>query len=87
MVLGPSPYVLRHQGEGLLHLGGLGTPGRASRFRSAGDGTWVGLDGYFTGERMTLTPGLMVLDTFVFTRTPYDPAQPVPGGVDPQGWR
>jgi hypothetical protein len=24
--------------------------------------------------------------TFVFTRTPYDPQAPVPGGVDERGW-
>jgi len=27
------------------------------------------------------------LGSFVFTRAPYDPAAPVPGGVDPGGWR
>jgi hypothetical protein len=27
------------------------------------------------------------LGTFVFTRQPYDPAAPIPGGVDPAGWR
>ena len=84
---GPAPYVLRLQGDGLLHLGGLGRPGRTSRFRDRGDGTWVGLDGYFTGETMTVTPDLLVLDTFVFTRTPYDPAAPLPGGADERGWR
>ena len=26
------------------------------------------------------------LATFVFTRTPYDPAAPVPGGVSDEGW-
>jgi hypothetical protein len=25
--------------------------------------------------------------SFVFTRTPYDPAAEVPGGLDPDGWR
>lgn len=84
---GPAPYVLRLLGAGMLHLDGLGRPGRASRFRSRGDGTWVGLDGYWTGEVLRATPDLMELATFVFTRTPYDPAQPVPGGVDEHGWR
>jgi hypothetical protein len=84
---GPAPYVLRLQGDGLLHLGGLGAPGRSSRFADRGDGTWVGLDGYFTGEVMRVTPDLLVLATFVFTRTPYDPAQPLPGGADERGWR
>ena len=84
---GPSPYVLRLQGDGLLHLGGLGAAGRASRFRAQGDGTWRGLDGYFAGEVLQVAPDVLVLATFVFTRTPYDPAAPVPGGVDEQGWR
>ena len=83
---GPSPYVLRLQGDGLLHLSGISSPGRTSRFRRTGDGTWVGLDGYYTGEPMRLTRDLMVLATFVFTRAPYDPAQPVPGGADERGW-
>lgn len=83
---GPSPYVLRAVPGGLLHLGGLGRPGRASRFRPGPDGTWVGMDGYFAGE--TLRPGrdVMHLVTYVFTRSPYDPAAPIPGGLDAGGW-
>jgi CubicO group peptidase (beta-lactamase class C family) len=84
---GPSAYVLRAVPGGLLHLGGLGRPGRASRFRPAPDGTWVGLDGYFAGETLRLGPTALELATFVFTRTPYDPAAPVPGDVDEAGWR
>ena len=84
---GPAPYVLTLRPDGMLHLGGLGRPGRASRFRDRGDGTWVGLDGYWTGEVLRATPDLLVLATFVFTRTPYAPDQPVPGGVDARGWR
>jgi CubicO group peptidase (beta-lactamase class C family) len=83
---GPSPYVLRAVPGGLLHLGGLGRPGRSSRFRPRPDGTWVGLDGYFAGETLRLDPVSLNLATFVFTRTPYDPAAPVPGEVDPHGW-
>jgi len=33
------------------------------------------------------TPQHLDLATFIFTRTPYDPAAPIPGGVDPKGWR
>jgi hypothetical protein len=31
---------------------------------------------------------VIVLDigTFVFSRTPYDPSAPIPGGHDPEGW-
>jgi CubicO group peptidase (beta-lactamase class C family) len=83
---GPSPYVLRAIQGGMLHLGGLGRPGRSSRFRAHPDGTWVGLDGYFSGETLRLDENSLNLATFVFTRTPYDPAAPVPGGVDHRGW-
>ncbi len=87
---GPSPYVLRAIPGGLLHLGGLGRPGRSSRLRPAGPGeepgTWIGLDGYYAGETLRLDPTALNLATFVFTRTPYDPTAPVPGGVDAAGW-
>jgi CubicO group peptidase (beta-lactamase class C family) len=85
---GPAPYVLRAVGDGMLHLGPLpGRNGRASRFTRRDDGTWVGLDGYFAGETLRIAEDHLDLDTFVFTRTPYDPAAPVPGGVDEDGWR
>jgi CubicO group peptidase (beta-lactamase class C family) len=85
---GPSPYVLRAVGGGMLHLGPLpGRMGRASRFAARDDGTWLGLDGYFAGETLRIADDHLDLDTFVFTRTPYDPAAPVPGGVDERGWR
>jgi CubicO group peptidase (beta-lactamase class C family) len=84
---GPTPYVLRAPAGGLLHLGPLpGRSGRASRFAPRADGTWVGLDGYYAGETLRIAPDHLDLATFVFTRTPYDPAAPVPGGVDERGW-
>ncbi|MBB3085230.1 serine hydrolase domain-containing protein [Geodermatophilus sabuli] len=85
---GPSPYLLQALHGGLLHLGPLpGRAGRASRFARRDDGTWVGLDGYYAGEPLTIAADHLDLGTFVFTRTPYDPAGPVPGGVDEGGWR
>jgi CubicO group peptidase (beta-lactamase class C family) len=85
---GPAPYVLRAVGDGMLHLGPLpGRNGRASRFRRRDDGAWVGLDGYFAGETLRIAEDHLDLDTFIFTRTPYDPEAPVPGGVDEDGWR
>jgi CubicO group peptidase (beta-lactamase class C family) len=84
---GPAPHVLRAQAGGLLHLGPMpGRGGRASRFAPRGDGTWVGLDGYYAGETLRIAPDHLDLATFVFTRTPYDPEAPVPGGVDESGW-
>ncbi|CCH90620.1 Penicillin-binding protein, beta-lactamase class C [Modestobacter italicus] len=85
---GPTPHVLRAQAGGLLHLGPLpGRSGRASRFAAREDGTFVGLDGYYAGETLRIAPDHLELATFVFTRTPYDPDAPVPGGVDDGGWR
>jgi hypothetical protein len=88
---GTSGYSLRLRSDGLLQLVGLRVPGRTSRFRAQGDGTWLGLDGYHAGEvlRVVRTGGDVVgldLGSFVFSRTPYDEAAPHPGGLDPQGW-
>ncbi len=91
---GPGGYGIRLEADRHLQLGALSGKGsRDSRFRPADDGTWIGLNGYFAGE--TLRPvrddegRLSHLDigSFVFTREPYDPDAPVPGGVDPDGWR
>lgn len=85
---GPSPYALRPRADGWLELSLLGgRGGRGTRLRPTGDGAWIGVDGYFAGERLTVAPDHLDLGTFVFTRQPYDPAAPVPGGVDPDGWR
>lgn len=89
---GPAPYVLAARGQQLELRAPLG-PGRASRFRATGADAWVGLDGYHTGEPLRVvraTDGSVShldLGSFVFTRAPYDPAGPIPGGVDPGGWR
>ncbi|MFH8344918.1 serine hydrolase domain-containing protein [Streptomyces sp. NPDC018045] len=91
---GAHPYVLRLGADRGLEISLLSGPGgRASRFRAEADGTWTGLDGYFSGERLrvvrTEDGAVSHLDvgTFVFTRGPYEPAGPVPGGVDAEGWR
>ncbi|RFU23112.1 serine hydrolase domain-containing protein [Geodermatophilus marinus] len=85
---GPAPHVLRALPGGLLHLGPLpGRAGRASRFARRDDGTWVGLEGYYAGEPLRIAEDHLDLGTFVFTREPYDPTAPVPGGVDEGGWR
>lgn len=85
---GPAPHVLRAVPGGLLHLGPLpGRGGRASRFLRRADGSWVGLDGYYAGETLRIAADHLDLATFTFTRQPYDPAAPVPGGVDDAGWQ
>jgi hypothetical protein len=84
---GPAPHALRAFPGGRLHLGPLpGRPGRASRFARRPDGTWVGLDGYYAREVLRIADDHLDVGTFIFTRTPYDPEAPVPGGVDDRGW-
>ncbi|MFC4002166.1 serine hydrolase domain-containing protein [Prauserella oleivorans] len=90
---GPTPYHLRALPDGWLDLTPANGAGRASRFRPLDEDRWLGLDGYYAGETLTVhrvsdgTPAYLDLATFIFTRTPYDPAAPVPGGVDESGWR
>ena len=90
---GTYAFALRLTADGLVSLEPLSGNGRRSRFRSNGDGTWTGLEGYYAGEilRAVRRPdgSLSHLDlgSFVFTRQPYDEGAPVPGGVDPEGWR
>lgn len=89
---GPAAFALRVCEGRALELLPVGGAGRASRFRPEADGTWTGLDGYYAGETLRAVRGAagevthLDLGTFVFTRTPYDPDAPVPGGVDPRGW-
>ncbi|EID54948.1 serine hydrolase domain-containing protein [Saccharomonospora xinjiangensis] len=90
---GPSPYHLRVLPNGWLDLNPATGAGRGSRFRPLGEDRWLGLDGYYAGETLTVVraadgkPHHLDLATFVFTRTPYDPSAPVPGGVDERGWQ
>ncbi|GII51927.1 serine hydrolase [Planotetraspora thailandica] len=88
---GPTAYACRVLPKRGLALTPMGSQGRASRFAAQADGTWIGLDGYYAGETLQVvrSDGGVHLDlnTFIFTREPYDAAAPVPGGVDPQGWR
>ncbi|MGX1313170.1 CubicO group peptidase (beta-lactamase class C family) [Streptomyces calvus] len=90
---GTYAFALRFSADGLLSLEPLSGNGRGSRFRAAGEGVWVGLEGYYAGEflkpvrRPDGTVSHLDLGSFVFTRQPYDQEAPVPGGVDPEGWR
>jgi hypothetical protein len=87
---GPTPYKLHLMDDGWLNLRPVSGSGRSSRFRPEPGGTWTGLDGYYAGETLRVgrrgdgTPSHLDVATFIFTRTPYDPTSPVPGGVT--GW-
>jgi CubicO group peptidase (beta-lactamase class C family) len=90
---GPTPFGLSLLPDRGLSLEPLRESGRSSRFRVQPDGTWLGLDNYYAGERLRVVRDVsgavshLDLGTFVFTRQPYDPAAPVPGGVASGGWR
>lgn len=90
---GPAPYTLRLESAGMLELSRDDSDGRGMRFRLDADGRWTGVDGYQAGEPLVPVLGkdgsVTALDigSFIYTRTPYDPAAPVPGGVAAEGWR
>jgi YD repeat-containing protein len=89
---GPAPFTLRLAGE-MLVLRSEDGDGRQMRFRRDSSGNWTGIDGYQAGEPLVPVAGpdgrVTALDigSFIYTRTPYDPAAPVPGGLDERGWR
>ena len=88
---GPAVTMLTATGDGGIELGVPGE-GRGARFRKAGDGSWVGLEGYYAGEPLVVVRDAdgavshLDLASFRFTRLPYDPERDIPGGVDPAGW-
>ncbi|MGW8062104.1 serine hydrolase domain-containing protein [Streptomyces ziwulingensis] len=90
---GTHAFALRLTPDGGVSLEPLSGQGRRSRFRSNGDGTWTGLEGYYAGEALRAvrrpdgTVSHLDLGSFVFTRQPYEEGAAVPGGVDPEGWR
>ena len=90
---GPVQFTLRLTGGELeFRTAGPGA-GQSFRFRRDGDGAWTGVDGYYAGEPLVPLRGpdgsvrALDLATHIYSRTPYDPQAPVPGGVDPDGWR
>ncbi|SDI79606.1 CubicO group peptidase, beta-lactamase class C family [Frankineae bacterium MT45] len=93
---GATAMALRLCEGGDLELVSLNQLGRTSRFTARPDGTWLGLDGYYLGETLQAVRGTdgtvshLDIGSFIFTRQPYEAGRsddPVPGGVDPRGWR
>jgi CubicO group peptidase (beta-lactamase class C family) len=90
---GTTGFGLRLRSGNWLELAPLRRGDRPARFRPEPDGTWTGLDGYFAAETLRVirradgSVSHLDLNTFVLTRTPYDPTADVPGGVDSAGWR
>ncbi|WUV74573.1 beta-lactamase family protein [Streptomyces sp. NBC_01477] len=87
---GPQAFALRIDADGGPRLTPLTGQGRATRFHVEHDGTWTGREGYYAGETLRVVRGTdgsvshLDLGSFVFTREPYDPSAPLPGGFP--GW-
>jgi len=64
----------------------LGAVEPSHNFRTRDDDTFVGTSGYHHGETLRIvrnedgTINHLVCATFIYTRTPYDSAAPIPGG-------
>ena len=71
--------------NGRLELRSLGSTDILDRFE-LGDDRIVGTEGYHRGEQLKVgrkadgSIGHLDIATFVYTRTPYDPEAPIPGG-------
>lgn len=65
----------------------LGRGAEARAFRFVEKDRYVGVDGYFAGESLRVhrdragDASHLEVVTFVFTRRPYDPTAPIPGGL------
>ena len=86
---GPRPHVATLHGPDLV-LTPVGS-GRGARFVRLARDRWLGQDGYFAGEPLQVhargeRSAYLDVGSFRFTRTPYDPASDIPGGVDDAGW-
>lgn len=83
---GNTAYGFSYDGTEIL-VGPLSSGGVAQRFRPRPDGTFVGTAGYHHGETLQVVRNAdggvdhLVCATFVYTRVPYDPTAPIPGGV------
>jgi len=71
--------------RGEVAVSRLGTGVRAHTFVPCADGSFLGTSGYHHGERLQVvrnedgSVNHLVCETFVYTRTPYDPRAPIPG--------
>ena len=90
---GPSPHILRAHDNNQLSLAPLSDQNAPTWFQPAGDGTWLARNGYYAGETLRVvtrpdgTVSHLDLVSLIFTRDPYEASPPIPGGIDPGGWR
>ncbi|HSE70638.1 MAG TPA: serine hydrolase domain-containing protein [Nocardioidaceae bacterium] len=86
---GNNAYAFCYAG-GELRIAQLASGTVLHRFEPRPDGTFVGVSGYHHGETLQVhrspdgSVSHLECATFVYTRVPYDPAAPIPGGT-PQG--
>ncbi|HET9421095.1 MAG TPA: serine hydrolase domain-containing protein [Nocardioides sp.] len=78
---GNTAVELRWQNE-RLEIRGLNSTEVSDAFELR-DGRLVGVSGYHRGETLHVRPTHLECATFVYTRTPYDPEAPIPGGPQP----
>lgn len=84
---GGTAYRMTWDGS-YLGLGGDQPLSRWQPVDGAGGTSFVGVSGYHAGERLLVvrnpdgTVNHLDASTFILTRSPYDPAAPIPGGSD-----
>jgi CubicO group peptidase (beta-lactamase class C family) len=76
---GHTALELRWQND-RLEMRALNTDAVTDAFQLQ-DGRIVGVSGYHRGETMHVHASHLECATFVYTRTPYDPNAPIPGGL------
>jgi D-alanyl-D-alanine carboxypeptidase len=90
---GPSPQILWAHDNNELSLAPLSDHHAPTWFQPTGNGTWLGRNGYHAGETLRVvtrpdgTVSHLDLASLIFTREPYEASPPIPGGMDPGGWR
>lgn len=83
---GNTALAFTYDGEQVV-VTSLATGTLTARFRPADGGIFVGTSGYHHGESLRVVRNAdgsinhLVCATFVYTRDPYDPAAPIPGGA------
>ena len=88
---GTSVGVMRVEADGALRLEGVSGMMPSARFRRVGDDVWRGDGQYFTAELLRVVRrddgevSHLDVGTFVLTRSPYEPADVIPGGIV-EGW-
>jgi CubicO group peptidase (beta-lactamase class C family) len=83
---GNNAYAFSYDGAELV-VTSLVSGAALHRFRPRQDKTFVGTSGYHHGEPLRVvrnedgSVNHLTCSTFVYTRSPYDPAAPIPGGL------